>query len=437
MKKLIYALVLLAVFVSCKKDGPETQPINVTINLAYINDDYNTALANEPITVTLKNLSTGVVVVKKSANGLAEFLNVNPGNYDVDASIEISKAKFAELTGEDIDSESITFNASSKNTSFSNHATLDFYLANGVVGDFVIKQIYYAGSDRSDGALYRDQFVEIYNNTDRILYADSLYIGRLWGKQTPSNTTHHFQANGQLDWTKSIDMSNPAANTDYVYVRDLFMIPGSGKDYPVAPGKSIIIAQNAINHKVPYTDGDGEEQPIRNPDLTVDLSIADFEVFYGDLPNVNPLSSDVNNPSVPNVEVIKPQGRDWLLDNLGRDSYFIFKGKSRAEVEGLESYHAPLINPPSASADKYIQLPNSWISDAVEIQPNIVTSRIPKKLSFALDAGFTFVTEGGYSSQAVVRKTLRKEGERRILKDSNNSTQDFVVIKANPRGFAD
>jgi len=71
------------------------------------------------------------------------------------------------------------------------------------------------------------------------------------------------------------------------------------------------------------------------------------------------------------------------------------------------------------------------------VQPNIPTSRIPKKLNFALDAGFTFVSEGGYSSQAVIRKTLRKVGDRRILKDSNNSTEDFMVIKANPRGFGD
>lgn len=437
MKKLLYSLILLGVFASCKKDGPETEPINITVQLAYVNDHYNTVLADEPITITLKNLSTGTIVTKKSSNGAIEFADVNPGNYDVDASIEVDKVRFEQLTGETIDSEAVTFNATAKNTSFTAHTTLDLYLVNGVVGDFVIKQIYYAGSDRSNGALYRDQFIEIYNNTDRTLYADSLYFGRLWGKQTPSNTTHYFQENGQLDWTKSLGMNNPNANTDYVYVRDMFMIPGSGKDYPIAPGASIVIAQNAINHKVPYTDGDGEEQPIRNPELTVDLSKADFEVFYGDIPGVNPLASDVNNPAVPNVEVIKPQGRDWLLDNLGRDSYFLFKGKSRSEVDALASYHAPLINPPSETADKYIQLPNTWINDAVEVQPNIPTSRIPKKLNFALDAGFTFVSEGGYSSQAVIRKTLRKVGDRRILKDSNNSTEDFMVIKANPRGFGD
>ncbi|HMR18751.1 MAG TPA: DUF4876 domain-containing protein, partial [Sphingobacterium sp.] len=339
---------------------------------------------------------------------------------------------------EDLDATSVTFNASVKNTVFHENTVFTFWLVSGVVGDFVIKQVYYAGSHRQDGALFRDQFIEIYNNTNRTLYADSLYFGRLWGKQTPSNSTHHFQENGQLDWSKSEGMTiGGSANTDYVYIRDLFMIPGSGKDHPIAPGKSIVIAQNALNHKVPYTDAGGEETTVRNPDLTIDLSGADFETYYGNIPGVNPLSSDIDNPDVPNVEVVKPQGRDWLLDNLGRDSYFVFKGKTRAEVDALPNYYAPLLNPPSASADQYTQLPNAWIMDAVEIQPNVLSSRIPKKLGFSLDAGFTFATEGGYSSQAVIRKTLGTEAGRRILKDSNNSTEDFIVIKANPRGFGD
>ena len=429
MKKLFYLTIVLTLFASCKKDGPETQPINIKVNLAYANDHYNTALASQTVTVTLKNVSTGTVVQQESKNGIVEYLGINPGNYDIDASIELSKSTFENLTGEELDATSVTFNASVKNTVFHENTVFTFWLVSGVVGDFVIKQVYYAGSHRQDGALFRDQFIEIYNNTNRTLYADSLYFGRLWGKQTPSNSTHHFQENGQLDWSKSEGMTiGGSANTDYVYIRDLFMIPGSGKDHPIAPGKSIVIAQNALNHKVPYTDAGGEETTVRNPDLTIDLSGADFETYYGNIPGVNPLSSDIDNPDVPNVEVVKPQGRDWLLDNLGRDSYFVFKGKTRAEVDALPNYYAPLLNPPSASADQYTQLPNAWIMDAVEIQPNVLSSRIPKKLGFSLDAGFTFATEGGYSSQAVIRKTLGTEAGRRILKDSNNSTEDFIVI---------
>src|SRR5690606_10834494 len=105
-----------------------------------------------------------------------------------------------------------------------------------------IKQVYYAGSDTRNGAVFRDQFVELYNNTDQTLYADGLHIARLWGKQRVNDEKHHFQVNGQFDWSKSVGM--PAgidANADYVYLRDLLRIPGGGSDYPVQSGESIII----------------------------------------------------------------------------------------------------------------------------------------------------------------------------------------------------
>ena len=47
-------------------------------------------------------------------------------------------------------------------------------------------------------------------------------------------------------------------------------------------GKSIIIAQTGINHKAPYDRIDGKPVTIQDPELTVDLSKADFEVYLGD-----------------------------------------------------------------------------------------------------------------------------------------------------------
>lgn len=52
-----------------------------------------------------------------------------------------------------------------------------------------------------------------------------------------------------------------------------------------------------------------------------------------------------------------------------------------------------------------------------------------------VDAQFTFVPEGTYSSYAVIRKTQTTINGRKILKDTNNSAEDFVSQKANPRGF--
>ena len=436
MKKLILLLSVISVFASCSKDGPDTITSNLNLNLEYANSSYQSKLKDKEVSIKLKSLSNGAVTEINQLPGRQQISSLAAGSYDVEATITFTQEEFLNLTQEDIGSTSITFNASAKQVNLVQDVDLDLSLLAGTVGDFVIKQIYYAGSDNRNGAIYRDQFFEIYNNTDRVLYADSLYFGRLWGKQSPTDDKHYYQNNGQFDWSKSLEMTGSNANSDYVYMRDLFMIPGTGQTYPVEPGKSIIIAQNALNHKVPFTGNNGKEVSVKDPSLTVDLSGADFEVYFGDLPGETPFISDIDNASVPNVDVLVYQGNDWILDNLGRDSYVIFKGKTRAEVSALKAYYAPSINAPGASASKYTQLPINWIMDGVEAQPNVESSQIPKKLPAAVDAGYKFVTDGSYSSQAIMRKTSSEVGGRKILQDSNNSSNDFISIKADPRGFA-
>lgn len=427
---------LLLPFLSCKKDGPGIQPIDIQVNLSYASQELNSQLDLSDVELKLTSEASGNTTTFKPTNGVVVLSGISPGKYDIVASVTISQADYNAATGND-SPDDVTFNASLKGQVLDHSSTIELQLMAGIVGDFVIKQIYYAGSHNVDGALFRDQFVEIYNNTDRTLYADSLYIARAWGKQDPEPSSKHYQPNGQLDWSKSVGMTMGAeANTDYVYLRDLFMIPGTGKTYPVEPGKSIVIAQNALNHKVPFTNNSGKEVSVKNPDLTVDLSKANFEVYYGDIPGHKLFATDINNADVPNMDVISYTGNDWILDNLGRDSYVIFKKSNRAEVTALKSYNEPLLATPSSTAKKYIQLPNDWVMDGVEAQPTLASDRIPKKLAASLDAGYTFVTAGSYSSQAVVRKTDKTVNGVRRLKDTNNSTEDFVVIKANPWGFA-
>src|SRR5690606_17804106 len=130
-------------------------------------------------------------------------------------------------------------------------------------------------------------------------------------------------------------------------------------------------------------------------------------------------------------------GRDWLLDNPGRDAYVIFRAEEGLDVSQLPMYYAPLLAEPGANADQYIQLPVSAVMDALDVQPTPTEDRIPKKLQPVQDAGYNFVTGGSYSSQALMRKVKETVGGRRVLQDSNNSSADFVSIKANPRGFVD
>lgn len=441
MKKLALFLIAAMGFTACKKDGPDIAPVDLTIQLSHsLQLDDPTAFPYDEVSVTLKNLQNGSETLQHAgSNGQVTFAGIPAGRYDVVVAITISQADYLQLTGVDPGAD-VALNASAlQQEIFVGFDTpIELTLISGTQGAFVLKQIYYAGSDNREGALYRDQFIEIHNNTREVLYADGMYIARLWGRQRTDREDRHFQANGQLDWSKSQGMpGNIDANRDYVYLRDLLRIPGDGSSYPVQPGESIIIAQNALNHQTPFTGNNGREYSVRNPDLTVDLSGADFEAHYGNLPGETPFATDIDNPQVPNMEVIKYTGNDWILDNLGRDSYVIFRAEDGLDVSQLPQYHEPLLIEPDASDNKFIQLPVSVIMDAVEAQTTPTDTRIPKKLQPQQDAGYAFVTGGSYSSQAIMRRIKGVVEGRMVLQDSNNSATDFVSIKANPRGFAE
>lgn len=438
MKKLILSLCLAASFLACKKDKtPGIQPVDLNIKLAYeISTGYTLPLENIKIKIT-NTQTKASQELSSDAKGTVDFKSIPAGLYDIDAVLTIKAAEYTRITGIPT-ADDVTFNASEKGKQIDAtlNGSLDLKLIVGTPGDWLIKQIYYPGSHTTDGAMFRDQFLEFYNNTDRVMYADSLYFGQVQGRVSSASPNMNYTSTGQLDWSKSLNMLDPSnANKDYVYAKTLYMIPGSGKQYPVQPGKSLIIAQTALNHKVPFTGNDGKVVSVRNPELTIDLSAADFEVYLGDIIG-KPFSSDINNPQVPNVEVLAYSGNDMVLDANGRDSYVIFKVDGTQNVKNWPKYNEPSKIAPSPTTEKYYQIPVKYLIDGVEIQPNIPDSRFPKKLNPNVDAGFTFAPSGRYSSQSVIRKTSKTVNGRIVLKDTNNSTEDFDYFeKAQPRGF--
>ncbi|RZJ74369.1 MULTISPECIES: DUF4876 domain-containing protein [Pedobacter] len=438
MRKLILYSICTIIFFSCKKiDNPELHSIDLKINSSYASIDLGKKLSLNKVAVKILNVNTNVErELLSDADGNVSFNGISPGVYDISATITIPATIYTSLTGEIVDKE-VIFNASDKNKVIGlTNTSQSLKLISGNIGSWLIKQIYYAGSNTTTGASFRDQFIEIYNNTDSIMYADSLYFAEIIGRQSYTNTTYHTLPNGQMDWNKSLNMpSNIDANNDYIYPRALFMLPGKGKQYPVQPGASIVIAQTAINHKSPFTGTDGKTITVRDPSLTIDLSGADFEAYFAPfLPR--PLASDIDNPAVPNIEVLAYNGTDMLFDNPGRTAFIVFKGDGKTDVKKYPQFNYPTVSAPSSTSDKFYQIPNKVVIDAVEIQPNTASARVPKKLGASLDAGYTFAPNGQYSSQSVIRKTEKTENGRRILKDTNNSTEDFDYLNlAAPRGF--
>lgn len=451
---------LLLIATGCKKNPDTTvTPIDVVVKAAYADalGNYNFPKGN--IAITLTNTVTGAKLTQLSdENGATTFVQISPGRYTAQANISFDQATYEQITGLAIDQEVVHMNSilPQRRLNAAENKPLEMKLAQGRLGEWIFKQIYYAGSHTTNGAVFRDQFIEICNNTDQVLYADSLYFGQVQGVGTAANSIDlskgYFMDNPQdelykqFNWGKSIGMipASESATKDYVYMKSLYRIPGTGTQYPVAPGESIVIAATAQNHKAPFVGTDDKPISVKNPDLTIDLSQADFEVYLGNIIS-NAFASDVDNSSVPDCAVIEPGARDMVLDATARDAYALFKTerslpeyRNNTAIKDFGYFPDPSVQTISASTSFYYQIPTEIILDAVQIQHPSANSRVPRRVHNALDAGAYNVPAGQYSSQSMIRKTAKIVNGRRVLMDTNNSSNDFDFFPlANPKGFKD
>src|SRR5690606_9844710 len=260
MKKQLYLYLialLISVLSSCSKDDNDlAQSVSLEIQVAAKEGEFSFDVSKAVVKISSNTTSASFSATPNAADK-AIFESLTPGTYDVSTTLVVDAATYTSVTGITTD-EDIYFNGSVEKLQVYENTVTNLDLLIGRVGSWVFKQIYYAGSNGQRGASFRDTFFEIYNNSNQIMYADSLYFGQVEGT---INTTagEWYQSNLQFDWNKSIGMvTDPGlnANTDYIYAYNIFMIPsdGTGKKYPVNPGESIIIAANAINHAASYVD---------------------------------------------------------------------------------------------------------------------------------------------------------------------------------------
>lgn len=137
-------------------------------------------------------------------------------------------------------------------------------------GSLVISEFYYAysGIDAGSTGTYQAHwYIELYNNSDTTIYLDGKIVGagfdydidaELW----PCTETEPQRVDPRGIWSQRFQA-----------------FPGSGHDHPVAPGRTVVIAEQAIDHSAIY------------PGLP-DLSHADFQFYW---------SSRALNPAVPTM----------------------------------------------------------------------------------------------------------------------------------------
>lgn len=359
---------------------------------------YNVTDASE-VTARLINLENGLSVKEITAeNGYVKFENVIKGGYRISCGKKITSAEAATygeniITQEDIDNgRLVNLNATLESLSLSENINLGTVnLKSSLPGTYLIKEVYYTGSTTpNERAYYADHFVEIFNNTDKVLFADSLCIATVYG------------SNGATESSPTEFSVDP----EHVYLTFAWMVPGTGKQYPIMPGKSIVIAQDGINHR---------DDPNGNPN-SIDLSDATWETFL-----LRDIQKDIDVMEVPNMTEIfasRPNTHDWILHSYG-PSIVIFKTNELDELDVIPE-------PNNTQGYTLMRIKSKDVLDGFESLA-YSNSGVYKRIPEAIDAGFIYCN-GIFNLESCRRKVEDNVDGRIILQDTNNSSEDFEVI---------
>ena len=275
---------------------------------------------------------------------------------------------------------------------------------------FVISEIFFAGTLNKNGEQYdEDKFIRITNNSPVTRYADGLALVR-----------STFQSDDKKEQIQ------PDVRSTHMPVSLVMQIPGEGTTYPVKPYESIILCHSAINHTQ------------ANPN-SIDLSGANFEWMsekgYTD-------SETPDNPRVPDMRLIfisDPYGdgvQNWAMSTNGQHTYALVDLQGLTAEELAKKYSYPYeevliiegMDPMKMPGEPALQIPNEWILDAVNLSMKNDFQWLP--VSEKLDAGYASVAPAFNDDTRYGKKVVRKllaEGSK-ILKDTNNSSEDFLAV---------
>ncbi|MBQ3175516.1 MAG: DUF4876 domain-containing protein [Bacteroidales bacterium] len=342
--------------------------------------------APETYTVKFNNYTEGFELVETTdASGIVNTESLIPGIYSITVSAEVAH-----------NGSVYNFNGNLVNVNILNNGqslTVDVNASKS--GALVLKEIFYCGSKTpSGGSYFRDQFYEVYNNSDMVQYVDGMCIGNM----LPALATANLPV-----WPDEFASS-------HVFFATIWQLPGTPgeKNYPLQPGESIIIAQMADNH----------QREALNPGSPVNLIGAEFEAY------LQSTSLIKDNPAINmNLAFWPSPSKQWLVTVFG-GAYAIFFPEAPID---RNTYITPV-----GQTTKAKEIPIDWIVDAVELVNDETKIKL-KRVPAVLDAGATTVG-GTYVNKSVCRKvkeTIQNpDGSSRVkYYDTNNTSEDFYVTE--------
>lgn len=396
MTNKIFTIFLAAflILVSCSKNEEIiNSPLRISLKLP-MNLENATLEQAEATLINIETMARySVDDFKLDGNDYVATVIVPEGRYNITASGNISYNIGSSTTATTMKAEALGVEVASTNLM----VTLLFNNYNAEAG-MVIKEIFFTSSTFSgtQRPYTDDQYLILTNNSDHLIYADSLAI-----------VESKFQSDMQWELT-------PDLMKDAITVSWLYLIPGNGTSVPVEAGESLLIALNAKNHTTINSN-------------SIDLSGAQFE-FYDVSPNTEFFDED--NPAATNL--IKWYSDLWsytMLNNKGSKSYGIVRMHSDYDtfIESDYYKYTYIVNAAwgtyESNGDGYF-IPNSWVIDWVNLA--IMNEWAWNVASPSLDSGWTYCAETSSDKSRYGLSVIRKLDESGKLVDTNNSTNDFL-----------
>ncbi len=417
------ALLCAAVFagaVSCKKSEESylgtlsvkvTAPDGQTVNF-------------EELQVSFTNTSDETTAtVNADASGEVSFVDLVAGTYNVSAWVRGANA-------------GTTYSAVQNNVVVESRKTTTVELKLQVVNsspDLVIKEVFYSGTsmdyDELGSSMMKDSFVEIFNNSAYPVSLAGLYIGEAW---SPS------KVDTDVTVEKSV-LEDGTLDHNYIYLNLLAQIP-TDYDLTLAPGKSFVLAMNAINFNKELRDAlTLYEMPVDEEKLShvIDLSGADMETYTVDWWNAqggDPTYAemfDLDNPDVPNIDIVYVStSKQAFFWNMNGGTPVIFRREAAFGKSDMITYK--YVSNGLETEETLVKVPVNIIIDGVDCVGTVSSSKW-KCLPDAIDKGYSYVPGGdnvltNYSVRRKIDENASRSAGRLVLEDTNNSSADFEAM---------
>lgn len=339
------------------------------------------------VTIHRDGSTDSLLTAVSDSTGLVRFERILTGTYTISGFRALDSGEAARLAVADQDIDALAggdrVGVSAPST------TAVIALPAGRRGSLVISEYWFPPALTASSIYPFGGFVEVYNNSDTTIYLD----GKLLGEGRVALTF------GSSTWPCTV---NATFRNDSLglWVAIFYRFPGSGYDYPLSPGQAVIVATDAVDHRVVNAAAE-------------DLSGADFE-FIG--------LGDVDNPSVPNmsdVSLWEPALGHGLFFSSAHAHPFV---GDNVDLAALTRSVMCYLN-----CGTVLRIPRAAVLDiAVFLSSTTSFERCYPQVHSSLDRQPGFLPAGDSPVQSIQRKVFRVLPDgRRVLLRTRTTSRDF------------